>query len=436
MGHTLTVKKEHLLCGIVIFLQLLSAQVTIYWSEGNHVFRLLLFYMKYLGPVFLLVAALGEKRNKKITLMTRNYIELFYPFIFLFIIVEVIAFINSPVVSDHGIRYWTRFAAYVFDKIFIFVEIASLIYLCKEKTMDCLSTTLIIDGLFTVAITIIRAGIIDTIKVFGAVFGLAKSDLAMSLLEVHELSYCLGICIIYYLFQERDQRMKNMSRIIMIALLFILGYKRIAIGALVVSVFVTFFVRKKGISKTTISVFGLIGVAICVGWIAFLYNGGAIIFFLNHDIDMMGRDVLNSLFTNQTEFGSGQMGWGFASTTKVLENTTRAEVGNMVSIRGLHNDILKIYIDCGFICGIVWYALNLFYIPRKIFSRMGKRAATLYLTLTIFTFICYMTSNIENAFVYQTIYLLMPLHDLQQKTFVNALVVNDSEKEKSYNESI
>lgn len=409
MDHSLKMKQTHLLCSVVIFLQLFSSQVDKYWPGINHTIWLLLFYMKYFGAAILFVAAIGEKRNKKITLMTNKYIEMFYPFIFLFIFVEFIAFINSPVVSDYGIRYWTRFIAYALDKICVFVELIAIIFLCKEKAVDCLSTTLIINGLFTVGITILRAGIIDTVKVFGAVFGLVKSDLAMGLLEVHELSYCLGICIIYYLFQERDQRKKNMSRIIVMALLFILGGKRIAFGAIVVSGIFDLFVRKKGISKTTISVFGIVGVAICIGWVAILYNGRAMLFFSDYNINVMGRNILFELFINKTKFNISHTGWGLISTTKVLENTTREQVGNMVSIRGLHNDILRVYIECGFILGIVWYVLNLFYIPRKIFYRMGKRVATLYLTLTIFTFICYMTSNLENGFVYQTIYFLMPL---------------------------
>lgn len=406
MGQKLTVKKTHLICGTVIFLQLLSAQITKYWPALDNK---LLYYMQYFCAAILFVAALGNERNKKVSLMIHNYIKMFYPFVILFAVVEAIALFSSPAVSEYGIRYWTRFAANVLNKICIFIEIASLVFLCKDKTIDCLSTTFIINGLFITAITVIRAGIVNTVKAFGAVFGIVESDLAVDLLEVHGLTYCFGICIIYYLFQDRRTRKENLPRVILMILLFILGGKRIAMGAIVVSGLFDIFVRRKGLSKTTISVFGSIGVAICITWIALLYNGEAMIFFSTHDINVMGRDVLNSYFIKRTEFGISHLGWGYAATGKLFENMSRAEMGNMVSVRGLHNDIFKIYIECGFVFGIVWYVLNLFYLPTKIFSRMGKKAATLYLTLTIFTFICYLTSNLEGDSLYQVVYLLMPL---------------------------
>lgn len=43
------------------------------------------------------------------------------------------------------------------------------------------------------------------------------------------------------------------------------------------------------------------------------------------------------------------MGWGMAGVAKVVENLDRSEVMYMAAVRGVHNDILKIYINFGFL---------------------------------------------------------------------------------------
>ena len=84
-------------------------------------------------------------------------------------------------------------------------------------------------------------------------------------------------------------------------------------------------------------------------------------------------------------------------------------MGNMYLIRGLHNDLLKMYIECGFWGYVIWLILTLIYVPEKIKNKLGVRSATIYLALNIFAFITYLTDNTESYFVFQTILLTFPL---------------------------
>ena len=94
---------------------------------------------------------------------------------------------------------------------------------------------------------------------------------------------------------------------------------------------------------------------------------------------------------------------------------SKSEVGNMASARGLHNDVLKMYIECGFIGSLIWLTYNWLYVPINIFKKVGKKQATLYIALTIFAFITYLTDNTENYFAFQVILLLLPLAAYENK---------------------
>ena len=103
------------------------------------------------------------------------------------------------------------------------------------------------------------------------------------------------------------------------------------------------------------------------------------------------------------------MGWGMAGVAKVVENMDRSEVLYMASVRGLHNDIMKIYINFGFLGSLIWYAINLIYIPVRFLKEYGKRTATIYMSLILYMFITYLTDNTEGYFVCQITLFLIPI---------------------------
>ena len=88
----------------------------------------------------------------------------------------------------------------------------------------------------------------------------------------------------------------------------------------------------------------------------------------------MGRDLIYAYFVRRTKLSPTQMGWGMAGVAKVVENMDRSEVMYMAAVRGVHNDILKIYINFGFVGSLIWYALNLIYFPVKFMNEYGKKS--------------------------------------------------------------
>lgn len=405
------VKNSKLLCTFIVLLQLLPSQVSKYWPGINGTVYQLLYYMKYFGAFLLLIYLLAGRTKRSVDINAKNkcILHAFYPLFLIWILIELFALFTSPVVETYGVRYWTRCIAYILDKICILIEVFCLHQFCKEKTIDYLTDALLLDGYISVFITVFRTGLFATIKVIPAVFGITESEQAMSLLEIHELTYCLGLCLIFFLFFKKQKSKRDIWKLAQLILLFILGGKRIAIAGLLVSGLFAFLVRRKGMSKKMIILIGGVGCVICMAWIALLYDGRALLFFAEHNINVMGRDSIWTYFLTRTKFSPDSLGWGLASTTKAIENMTRAEVGNMVNVRGLHNDILKMYIDCGFIGFCAWLIFELIYFPVALFKKLGRKISTMYVAMIIFTFVSYMTSNIEGAFIYQVTLLLIPL---------------------------
>ena len=73
-----------------------------------------------------------------------------------------------------------------------------------------------------------------------------------------------------------------------------------------------------------------------------------------YDIDLMFRDKLWPAFSNYYDFSINFYGQGWDFITKFLQENNQRIFGN--NIGGLHNDILKIYIDFGFIGSIIYWS--------------------------------------------------------------------------------
>jgi O-antigen ligase len=154
---------------------------------------------------------------------------------------------------------------------------------------------------------------------------------------------------------------------------------------------------------------GIVGVLVCYGYLFIVYNNEFFAILNEHGINNMGRDLIYAYFVRRTKLSPTQMGWGMAGVAKVVENMDRSEVMYMAAVRGVHNDILKIYINFGFVGSLIWYALNLIYFPVKFMNEYGKKAATIYMALILYLFITYLTDNTESYFVCQVALLLIPI---------------------------
>ncbi len=411
---TFKINKARLLCGIVIILQLLWLQKKIIWPSLSGTLYQIIYYMKYFGSAVLLVYTLSKHRDSAISKRQKNYIRIFLPLFLIYALVEIVALFSSPIVSDFAASYWTRFLAYVLDKVCILIMISCIWLLLKEKAVDCITSAFLADGILIFLLTMYRTGIGDTLRSFLVVFRLAEGNTASSFFEVHELTFCLGLCIIYYLFFKKKKESRDWIRIILLMVLFVLGGKRIGFAGIAVAMAFALFIHRKGLRRHTLVNIGIAGTVICIVYVALLYSGDLLSYLAKKEVNVMGRDIIFSYFLQRTKFSYDSLGWGLYSTSKAVSSMSRFEMGNLAGV-AIHNDILKIYIECGFLGSMLWYLFNLVYVPVKIFHKLGKYEAALYMSLIIFAFITYLTDNTENYFVFQVTLLLIPLVAVRNK---------------------
>lgn len=253
---------------------------------------------------------------------------------------------------------------------------------------------------------IFHVGVAGIVESFLGAF--AFSEGASNYFEVHELTFAIGLCIIYYLFFA-ERKKHNTGKLVFLVISFILGSKRIGMAGIAAAGLFSLFVHKKGLSRRKLLTIGIVGVLVCYGYLFIVYNNEFFAILNEHGINNMGRDLIYAYFVRRTKLSPTQMGWGMAGVAKVVENMDRSEVMYMAAVRGVHNDILKIYINFGFVGSLIWYALNLIYFPVEFMNEYGKKAATIYMALILYLFITYLTDNTESYFVCQVALLLIPI---------------------------
>ena len=407
MRKKLILNKGKFYSGIVLLLALFSGQSYKLFSiiDGNNILYKILFFSKYISTLGLTLYVL-MKQKKNLNFEIKRVIKIFYPLIFLMLIIEIIAIFKSEVPNVFGIKYFTRSIFIFLDRIFIYILVIDLWILVGKKAIDYLSNIFFIDEILILIRAFFQVGFKGIINSFFGAF--AFSEGSSNFFEVHELTFSMGLLIIYYLFFEREKR-KKFFRIILLIFCFILGAKRIGICGLIVASLFSLFIYKKGLTRFKLILLGIIGILICYGYLFILYNEKFFLLLNHYGINNMGRDLIYTYFIKRSKFSLFQIGWGIAGVSKVIENMNRAEVLYMVTVRGLHNDILKIYINFGFCGSLIWYIFNFIYIPLKFFRNYGKRISTLYLSLIIYMFVTYLTDNTEAYFICQVTLLIIPL---------------------------
>lgn len=107
----------------------------------------------------------------------------------------------------------------------------------------------------------------------------------------------------------------------------------------------------------------------------------------------MGRVKMWEYISNYMSFTPYYFGKGYGFTLRKLSENYFEYV--------LHSDILRFYVELGFIPFVIWEYLNLFYIKNKIKKMFSKKEATFSFLIISYLFILHFTDNTTNYFVTQ-----------------------------------
>lgn len=206
-------------------------------------------------------------------------------------------------------------------------------------------------------------------------------DLNSSLFEGVE-GFIFGIFLIYYVYKN------NFILSIVSFILMYLGHKRIAVFAsiIVIIIYKISTIMKNNKNKTySISIYILL-ISVSLIFIWMVSTDSIEYLFRTFNINTMGRSEIYSFINDYYDFNVNFYGNGMGFTEFILSSL------GMIHFRNLHSDILKLYIELGFIVYII-YMLSYIKIYKNIY-RLTPNVAKLYMYLHIFTVINLFTDNI------------------------------------------
>lgn len=234
---------------------------------------------------------------------------------------------------------------------------------------------------------------------------------SVKILEVHDLTFAFGLMALYYLLFDERRGVGRWLRAAAALAFFALGWKRIGVLALVCAL--VFYMPLRHLSeralRRALPLLALGALLCCMGYVWAISTGafGALMSALS--ADMGGRLELWAAFAGSYTFGPLFRGWGIGYTTRTVTILTQEGVGifGLHSYGGLHNDILTLYIELGFV-GFGLLIWQMWFVrPAKALSRFGRRVSLLLLCETAYVFITYTTDNTAFYCCVNTVFMLL-----------------------------
>ena len=316
----------------------------------------------------------------------------------------IVAFLYSCVLwAIHGttMPYVTRGISDTLFKCIALAGGAVIAIRLKDDVINCSIISAFIVSSISLAIGFATQGtaMFKMLNVIGR--GMSQSE---SYVELHEIAYILGLYIVFllYIYKTKKIRISKVTAFF-IVFFFILSWKRIGIFAVfALAIYGYFFYRKKPHKKAFyLTVTGVVMVIVCHVYVSFSASNELALLLKSYGINMMGRDIIYGYFRRFCTYSIDFLGQGIGFTGRQFDFVTSADLYNMASVKAVHNDFLKLFIELGF-CGFaVWCAWWSIKIPSNIRSKYDINAAFSCMLLIMYTFILYTTDNTDSYFNYQ-----------------------------------
>ncbi len=231
--------------------------------------------------------------------------------------------------------------------------------------------------------------------------------LTANYLELHDLVLAIGYVLTFYLFAQAKPTRRNVLTTIGVLLIMTLGMKRVAVLGVLLAVafFLLAKLLKEKVRYRACRLAGWFAFAVCFGFIFILSSGSAFYDFLTATgINPMGRNYYYKKIMEYAWFSPSFPGIGRNVVTQLLNSKL-----SYLRVGGVHSDIIKMYVENGFIMFGLWLWYHLLYMPSAYKKRFGYKVSFVYFGIVIYTFTLYLTDNIEIYFICQMLQITIPL---------------------------
>lgn len=264
------------------------------------------------------------------------------------------------------------------------VSVVAGIYMFREKAADyfflgiCIGNGLIL--------------ILEFLKM-GPGTALGNIEKYLYRVEIHDITFCMGLMILYYMF-VKPRFGKRIAYILAGLFFFFVGLKRIALLSMAAAILLGFLLRKLKPRAQTILVASLSVGLILVSYlyVVAVTNGTVTEFLKQFDVDMAGRDKIYRYMTQYYTLSPGYTGYGFEYTVALLRGM-RDSGTQIIHVTGVHNDILKQYIELGFFGFFAWMTFIFVAQPLIFKKKYGTEVMNMCMITNLYAWVTYMTDN-------------------------------------------
>lgn len=357
-----------------------------------------LFNLNYYAAIFLGLGLFGlmiisKMQNNKSFANSPRFIKCMYiiiiPQIILIIFSAIILLMRDPTTLELK-KYFARSLLYITAAC----EGIAIVGLFRKKSIDILFKAAVINYSIIIFIFILKNGIINLIVSTYETIILGDNRI-QSILEAHEITFVFGLFFIFYFISGYKS---NKKKIVVCFIYMILGFKRIMIPGILVSIiFMVLFSKMSEKSKND-KVFNKIAFIMSIVflfvsfiWLWAIKADWLVDFSKATQINFMGRIEIYELISKEYDVLINYFGKGLGYISYWGEKNA-----NLTRNIALHNGIIQMYVENGCIMYIAYIIYHLYYVVKK----MMGRNKLIWMSLFTFTIICWMTDNVASYFNY------------------------------------
>lgn len=284
------------------------------------------------------------------------------------------------------------------------------IYLLREKAYKCTCIALVLSwGLSVGASLLLKGPAIFPHAILEAYLDHydQTGGLTVNYLELHDLVLAIGYIVIAFLYSKSKLTKKQLALLVVVFIIMTLGMKRVSVLGVVLAILFHIIIKKfpEKIQYRLCLGAGLIGFVICYLYIYLLTDGSVFYDFIaSHGINVMGRNYYYKAIMNYATFSPTFMGIGRNVVTQLLNSTL-----SYLRVGGVHSDIIKMYVENGFVMFGLWLWYYLIYVLRFYKKNYGVKVAVLYFGIVIYMFALYLTDNVEIYYICQIFSVIIPI---------------------------
>ena len=378
-----------------------------------------------IGGLWCFILLCVMRFDKTTLFCLKKYLKWFLlPFLIMLLHLPLAYLVND---IDLSFAALSRVISYIIQRVIIIcVPLLTAVYF-KKDAIKYTFFSIIINYSIVVVYSIYKYGIGAVLNFAGSAWQdqwneWSKTGTIATELEVHDLTFALGFFILYYLLFSEKKIVDHKFALLIAAVYTYLGFKRIEVASLVVCVLLAIFFIKKGKKSQKYKML-IVSIIILIFLLLFIFTVSNIDTLIsisgNYDINFNGRVGIYAAFDEYYEFSPFFIGRGYTSTTLLVNQF----VSNGIIHSDVHSDILKSYIDFGFLGFILWVWFYIYITPKMILnennSLHSQKAGFVYFIFSVYAMFIYLTDNTYAYFDFQICYLIIPFAILFEKININ-----------------